>query len=158
MPQRAASAPRPAASPEDCATALLDTLPHAMDALRASMREHVGEELSVPQFRCLAFIARERAPTVGAVAAFIGVTMPTASTMIDRLVRAGAVSTAVDPADRRRSLLQVTETGRARLRRIRQGARQSLAQELARLGADDLLALQRGLDVLRSTFVDAPDT
>lgn len=143
------------ATAADCAAALFDTVPHAMDAIRAAMRNHVGADLSVPQFRCLAFIQREKQPTMGNVAAFIGVTLPTASAMIDRLVRDGSVRSFNDPADRRRTLVETTAAGAELLQRIGCDARQSLAERLAQCSPDDLARLQRGLDVLRNTFGDA---
>ena len=121
-------------------------------ALRGAMRGNVGDQLSVPQFRCLNFIAREPGASVGAVAAFLGVTMPTASAMVDRLVRAGAVQPSTAAEDRRRSRLHLTAAGRAQLRQIRVGAHGDLARALATRSADELKTLQDGLAVLRLAF------
>lgn len=148
---RAANA-APAPQPEDCAADVLDTVPAVMDALRGAMRAHVGDQLSVPQFRCLNFVAHKPGASIGDVAAFLGVTMPTASAMVDRLVRAGSVWPDTDPQDRRRSRLQVTDAGRAQLRDIRSGAHSDLARTLAARSADELRALQAGIDVLRLAF------
>lgn len=142
----------PAPQPEDCAADVLDTVPAVMDALRGAMRAHVGEHLSVPQFRCLNFVANKPGASIGDVANFLGVTMPTASAMVDRLVRAGSVLPDTDPQDRRRSRLQITEAGRAQLREIRRGAHSDLARTLAARSADELRALQAGIDVLRQAF------
>jgi DNA-binding MarR family transcriptional regulator len=87
----------------DCAQAVLEVMPAVMDAMRGAMRLQVGEPLTVPQFRCLNFIAQRPGSSVSAVAAFLGVTLPTASVMVDRLVRAGAVAPRTAAADRRRS-------------------------------------------------------
>ncbi|MEK8033330.1 MarR family transcriptional regulator [Ideonella sp. DXS29W] len=123
-----------------------------MDALRHAMRSHVGEQLSVPQFRCLQFIALHPGASVSAVAAFLGVTLPTASAMVDRLARAGAIEPQTAAEDRRRSLLHLTSAGEAQLAEIRLGARAELAQVLASRSADELRALATGLDVLRQVF------
>jgi len=138
--------------PGDCATQVLEVVPSAMNALRAAMRNHVGEQLSVPQFRCLNFIAGEPGASVSAVAGFLGVTLPTASAMVDRLVRAGAVQPSTDVEDRRRSQLHITDAGRAQLRQIRLGARDELTRKLAARSADELKTLQDGLAVLRLAF------
>lgn len=135
-----------------CADAVLDTVPRVMDGLRAAMRQHVGEQLSVPQFRCLNFIAHEPGCSIGAVAAFLGVTMPTASAMVDRLVRAGVVRPSTPAQDRRRSQLHLTAAGRAQLQGIRAGAREEFRRALSALSAEQLLALQAGLEVLRIAF------
>jgi DNA-binding MarR family transcriptional regulator len=137
---------------DECASAVLDVVPAVMDAMRAAMRRHVGPQLSVPQFRCLAFIAHEPGSGIGAVASFLGVSMPTASAMVDRLVRAGAVAPQADPDDRRRLQLHITPAGRAQMDEIRQGARRDLADALADRDAAELLALRAGLDELRRCF------
>jgi DNA-binding MarR family transcriptional regulator len=152
--------PNPAApgtpTPDVCADAVMDVVPAVMDALRAAMRRHVGPQLSVPQFRCLAFIEREPGASIGAVAAFLGVTMPTASAMVDRLVRAGAVQPSADPGDRRRQRLHITPAGQAQLDDIRRGARDDLAHTLGGREPEALRALLAGLDELRRCFDPIP--
>lgn len=136
----------------DCADAVLAVMPVVMDAMRGAMRLHVGEQLSVPQFRCLNFIATQPGCSVSAVAALLGVTLPTASAMVDRLVKAGAVAPATATADRRRSELQLTPAGRAQLQQIRRGARGEFARLLAGCSAEELQAVQTGLSVLQRAF------
>lgn len=142
----------PPPRPLDCADAVLAVMPVVMDAMRGAMRLHVGEQLSVPQFRCLNFIALKPGCSVSAVAALLGVTLPTASAMVDRLVKAGAVAPATATADRRRSELQLTPAGRAQLQQIRRGARGEFARLLAGCSDDELQALQAGLTVLQRAF------
>jgi DNA-binding MarR family transcriptional regulator len=151
MPPTAAAAAVPL-HPEDCAAQVLEVMPAIMDAMRGAMRRHVGEQLSVPQFRCLNFISREPGSSVGAVAAFLGVTMPTASAMVDRLVRAGAVALHTAASDRRRSELRVTAAGQAQLHQVWQGAHGEFARVLAGCPAEELQALQAGLATLRRVF------
>ncbi len=154
MPSRAR---RTAAAPanahlqalDDCAGAVLDTVPAAMDALRHAMRRHVGEEMSVPQFRSLNFVAKHAGCSIGDLAAFLGVTMPTASAMADRLVRAGLVETRADAADRRRSPLHITVAGAAQLRRIRGGAHDDLTRALSACNPEELATLRAGLQLIR---------
>ena len=144
----AAAAPRP----QDCADAVLDIMPAVMDALRSAMRQQVGEQLSVPQFRCLNFIARHPGSSVTGVAAFLGVTAPTASAMVDRLVKAGAVAPTIAVADRRRSELHLTVSGQAQVRQMRRSARGELARALAVCSRQELQDLRSGLAVLQRTF------
>jgi DNA-binding MarR family transcriptional regulator len=145
----------PAPRPLDCADAVLAIMPAVMDAMRSAMRVHVGEQLSVPQFRCLNFIAKQPGCSVTAVAAFLGVTLPTASAMVDRLVKAGAVAPTTAATDRRRSELQLTASGRALLLQIRGDARGEFARALARCSVDELRQLLAGMAVLESAFVPA---
>jgi DNA-binding MarR family transcriptional regulator len=128
-------------------------MPAVMDAMRSAMRRQVGEQLSVPQFRCLNFITQRPGSSVSAVAAFLGVTVPTASAIVDRLVRSGAVALTTAAADRRRSELHVTAAGRAHIDHIRGGARVEFARALASCNPAELHALRSGLDVLRRVFL-----
>ena len=153
----AANAPeRATAMSERCAAAVLDTVPSIMDALRGAMRRHVGEQLSVPQYRCLNFIAREPGSSLSAVAAFMGVTLPTASALVDRLVRAGALQTVPSSEDRRRSCLTITSAGQAQLQRIWLSARDDLALMLKRQPATELNDLLHGLQLMSKAFGIAP--
>ncbi|HEX5683105.1 MAG TPA: MarR family winged helix-turn-helix transcriptional regulator [Ideonella sp.] len=137
----------------DSAAEVLEVIPAVMDALRHAMRGHVGDQLSVPQFRCLNFIAHQPGASVSAVAALLGVALPTASAMIDRLVRAGAVEPRTAADDRRRSQLHLTAAGAAQLVQIRLDARAELAQVLATRSQEELRTLHAGLAVLRKVFV-----
>jgi DNA-binding MarR family transcriptional regulator len=135
-----------------CAAALFDVLPAVMDAMRFAMRDQLGEGLSVPQFRCLRFIADKRGTSVSEVAGFLGVTLATASAMIERLVRAGYVVSATSRIDRRRTVLNATGPGRALMGRIRRGAQAELAQALAASNDAELAELSGGLEVLKARF------
>jgi DNA-binding MarR family transcriptional regulator len=150
---RRAEAPD-AARASECAAQLIAVVPGVMDALRASMRSNIGDALSVPQFRCLGFIARNPACSVSDVAAFLGVTMPTASAMVDRLVRAAHVVAVTSSADRRRTELRVNAPGKALLDRIRSGARRDMAAALGDAGAEELAMVQQALALLHRVFAN----
>ena len=144
----------PEARAAGCAAQLIAVVPGVMDALRASMRSNIGDALSVPQFRCLGFIARNPACSVSDVAAFLGVTMPTASAMVDRLVRAAHVVAVTSSADRRRTELRVNAPGKALLDRIRAGARRDMAAALGDADAAELAAVQQALRLLHRVFAN----
>jgi DNA-binding MarR family transcriptional regulator len=135
-----------------CARDLLEVVPAVMDALRGAMRRHVGGPLSVPQFRGLHFVGRHPGCTVGEVAAFLGVTMPTASALVDRLARSGLLDTGTDPADRRRARLSLSPAGRAQLVSIGRGAHVELVASLGACSPDDLRDLKRGLEAMQRLF------
>ena len=135
-----------------CADDVLDVLPDAMEVIRLGMRSQLDSRLSVPQFRCLNFIDRHPGCSVGEVAAFMGVTMPTASAMVDRLVRAAHVASVSADADRRRSRLTISAAGKTLLEQVRADARQDLAVTLAKRPAEDLRAISAGLAALKRAF------
>jgi len=137
-----------------CAAQLIAVVPGVMDALRASMRRNIGDALSVPQFRCLGFIARNPGCSVSEVAGFLGVTLPTASAMVDRLVRAAHVVAATSAADRRRSELRVNAPGKALLDRIRAGARRDMAAAFGDADSNELAAVLQALELLHRVFAN----
>lgn len=132
-----------------CAADVLEVLPGAMDAIRLGMRSQLSNRLSVPQFRCLNFIDHSAGCSVGEVASFLGVTMPTASAMVDRLARAGHVHMASHASDRRRAVLTISENGKSLLEQVREDARRELAARLATRPTEELRAISAGLEALK---------
>jgi DNA-binding MarR family transcriptional regulator len=130
----------------------MDVVPTAMKAMRRAMRARVGEGLSVPQFRCLNYIDRHAGASVGQVANFLGVSLATASVMVDRLKLAGHVDGSVSAADRRRSVLQSSSAGRSLLSVIRDATQAEFAELLRRHTGPELATLLEGMQLLKLTF------
>jgi DNA-binding MarR family transcriptional regulator len=135
-----------------CAAQMIAVVPGLMHAIRASMRRHIDEGLSVPQFRCLGFISRHAGASVSEVAGFLGVTLATASTMVDRLARSGYVLVATSSRDRRRSELNLNAPGKALLARLDSEARRDLAGVLASRSEEEIETALRGLAILHEAF------
>lgn len=136
---------------EACAVEVLEILPRVMIAVRIGMRRQLQGALSVPQFRCMNFIDLNPGASVGE-AAFLGVTMATASAMVDRLARAGRATPGVSERDRRRAALRLSRSGKALLVKILRGAWRDLAAALGRHSAKELQRVSDALAVLRSVF------
>src|SRR5574337_1139852 len=101
------SSPSPV-STQAAAAQVMAVLPRVMDAMRRAMRAQLDGPLTVPQFRGLNFIDLRPGSSVSDLAGFLGVSLATASAMVDRLARAGHVQTQGSRDDRRR-----LEIGRA---------------------------------------------
>lgn len=152
------SRPRaPAANPDalQAAGAMLVVMPHVMDAFRGAMRRQLDPSLSVPQFRALRFVADRGGSSITELAAFLGVTLPTASAMADRLAKSGHVQARVAADDRRRVELVATPQGKALMEHIRRGAQAQLAGELAALRDDELACVSRAMVLLQRSFLHA---
>jgi DNA-binding MarR family transcriptional regulator len=94
---------------------VVDLVPAARTLTRyARVLEHALEELTMPQYRLLALLARgdERASQL---AGHLALTKPSVTAAIDGLVDRALVSRRPDPADRRAARLQITATGRQAL-------------------------------------------
>lgn len=97
---------------QECAARVMETIPLLMRFIRADMRTHSAECLSIPQLRSLAFLKRNPGASLSEVAEHLGVTCATASTTIERLVQRNLVQRTDHPQERRRVVLNLTEEGK----------------------------------------------
>ena len=146
-----------AASPHQCAAELLDTVPLLMRVIRTNVRSHSGPELSMPQFRTLAFLGRNECAMLSDVSNFLGLTLPAASKLVDGLVAAKLASRETPAGDRRRISLELTRTGRRKYEAVVQAAREFLAGKLRHLSASERVSLLGAMSLLHRAFADAPD-
>jgi DNA-binding MarR family transcriptional regulator len=140
---------------EECAHQVLEVVPLVMRAIRGHMRSHRTPDLSVPQFRTLAFLDGREGASLSEVAEHIGLTLPSMSKMIDGLVERNLVTRDSDPADRRRVRLCLTWHGRVVLQTAQEATQDYLARKLAALPADQQAMITEAMRSLRVSF--APD-
>lgn len=148
-------------SAQACAHAILEVVPPIVQALRVAMRAQRSHDLSVPQFRTLAYIRNHPCCSLSAVAEFIGLTLPAMSTLVNGLVEHGLVQREIDPADRRRVLLTVTPAGVAIHGRALEGAETWLAAQLVSLDAAQRATVLAAMETLAPLFIEGkrlPDT
>jgi MarR family transcriptional regulator for hemolysin len=131
-----------------CADRLLEVVPRAMRRIREEMRARAPRGLTVPQLRALLYLRRQPEAGLSAVAGHLGMSAPSASALVERLVRAGQVERETHPDERRRIRLRLTRRGLAHVTTARDAARAWLTRELGQLDARDLARLEAALDVL----------
>jgi DNA-binding MarR family transcriptional regulator len=119
-----------------------------VDPIRVKMWSEA--ELTTGQLRILFMVRQEPGATLGWLAGQIGVSAPTASGLVDRLVRQGYLRRASDGQDRRFVCHYLTESGLAIAGEIEREASGLLDGILSRLSDDDLAALIRGLTLLNA--------
>jgi DNA-binding MarR family transcriptional regulator len=137
---------------ESCARGVMETVPLVMRFLRAEMRRQRTRSLSVPQFRALVFLSRHPGASLSSMADHLGVTRPTASALVDRLVRRGLVTRAEHPQERRRLVLALTLSGARHLQQAREVARARIAGVLAGLSTAELRKIAAGIALLERVF------
>ena len=125
-----------------------------MRAIRAQMRSTAGPELSVVQFRTLAFLDRHPGASLSDVKDHIGLTLPSVSKLVQGLLSRGFLHRATDATDRRRNVLAATAKGKRVLERARAVTRQSLADRLEGLSSEEIERVSRALRSLRPIFLD----
>jgi DNA-binding MarR family transcriptional regulator len=115
---------------------------------QASVPEWLQIDLTMAQAKVLFVLACNGPTTIGRVAESLGIGQPTASHLVDRLVRAELVERLEDPNDRRHTLARLTAQGEVVIGTLRQEQRDRLHASLAQLSADELAALLHGLRAL----------
>jgi DNA-binding MarR family transcriptional regulator len=101
------------------------------------------------------YLLLEAPRRVGELARQLNVTISSASGLVDRLVAAGLVEREHGTADRRLVVCRLSDRGRRELEAFLQLGRLRLERVLARLSAQDLLVVQRALDLLIAAARDA---
>ncbi len=139
-------------TPNGCARAVLDTVPCIMQSLRAQMRSRRGADLSVPQFRTLAFVGRRPGSSLSDVAQHVGTSLPSMSKLIDGLVERGLVGRTPESDDRRRVALSLTGEGEVLLAVVRDGTQAFLAGLFAEVTAGERAAIVKAMKLLSPLF------
>ena len=109
-----------------------------------------GTDLTPAQYGVLYTIGENPDIDQIAIARAIGLDRSTVSSVIDRLVRATLVERCTDARDRRRHVLAITDTGRARLRRAMAATAAAQGELLKPLAAEERRQL---LDLLRKLMM-----
>ena len=143
-------------SPNEVAHEVLDVAPSIVRAIRSEMRQHRGADLSVPQFRTLAFLKRHPGASLSEAAEHLGLTLPTVSKMVDGLVARKLVTRETQDVDRRCIRLGVTARGEATWSAARASTQAKLATLLAGLSEDERATVVRAMDILRPHFAATP--
>jgi DNA-binding MarR family transcriptional regulator len=130
----------------------METVPRIMRAIRAEMRRQGAPLLSVPQVRSLAFLHRSPGACLSDLAEHLGVSRPTASALVERLVKRGMVTRTTDPRERRRIVLTLTPLGDRHFRRTRRSTQAWMATVLAGQSLHALGRIAEGVLLLEKAF------
>lgn len=141
----------PPTSPSDCSAQLIEVTPLIMRRIRREMRRRTMPGLTVPQFRTLNYLQGHPRSSLSDVAAHLGLTLPSASKLVQKLVAQKAVLRRV-ATDRRRVCLSLTQQGITALAMARLETRQQLAESLSTLTQEELTVISAALRVLGLVF------
>ncbi len=134
---------------DQCASLVLETVPLLMCVIRSEIRKRRPAELSVPQFRVLAYLRRHEGASLSDLADHSGLTLPTMSKMVDGLVERGFVRREASANDRRRVVLGLTRQGRTVFDSAAQGARTRIGELLSKLSPEEQMTIIRAMQMLR---------
>lgn len=146
-----------AASAADSATA--DTAAVVLDVgllisrfVRAGMWQQRPADLTVAQFRALAFINAYPKSTPSALAEYLMLARPAVTRLVDDLVDRRLATRRTGDEDRRQVVLGLTAAGRRHLDRYFASARALIVERLAPLSAADRRTVKRAMTLVRGCF------
>src|SRR6476661_5885326 len=137
-----------------CAQHVLEVVHAVMRVIRQERRRKAAAEMSVVQFRAPALSDYRGGASVSEVAEHIGLTMPSASKLIDGLVRRGYLRRRPDPHDRRKTILAATARGARAVELARRTTAKHLSGMLESIPAERLGAIEEAMSALRTVFID----
>ena len=137
---------------EETAQQVLEVVPVVMRSIRTEFRGQRSLDLSVAQFRSLAYIKNNGGASLSSLATHIGLTLPSMSKLVDGLVSRGFVARSSHTEDRRKICLQLTATGRSELDSAYDHTQVFLVDMLSELSKEDLNTVNRSLQILKNLF------
>lgn len=105
-------------------------------------------EMTMAQIKALFTISQGEAVPVSRISEYLGVGQPTASHLVDRLVRQGFADRSENPADRRVTLVRLTAKGGDLVRRLYQGGEEPYRSWIGKLSDQERKQLLKGLQAL----------
>jgi len=130
-----------------CAKQVVETVPMIMRLIRSDVRSQ-GARTSLPQLRVLGLLSRQPGASVSDVGAHLDVTTPTASALVDRMVKKHLILRKEDPSERRRVVLTLTAEGKELLENSRARTQSLVAHLLACETPEQLNKISEGLALL----------
>ena len=116
---------------------------------RPRAEDWLGVDLTMPQIKVLFILWDQGSARVGSLASALGVTQPTMTGILDRLVEHGLVRRQESPDDRRLVLNCLTESGMELAARFMETKRSQMIKIVRHLSPEDLNLVAEALDKLR---------
>jgi DNA-binding MarR family transcriptional regulator len=133
------------------------TASRVLVAMAARSLADAGEEVTLTQYRSLVVLASRGPQGVASLAEALSVTAPTASRLVERLVRKGLVRRRADRQDRRQVRVGLTGAGRDLVRLVTERRREEIAALLASIPPDVLEPMATGLRHLAAAAGEVPE-
>ena len=134
---------------------VMETIPLFMHAFRQEMRRNRPADMSVPQFRALMIMHHHAGASLTLVADHLGLALPTASKLIDGLVKRQLVARETSTEDRRRATLCLTAEGETTLESVQGMVRDQLGTLLSTLTEPERAALVTAMQAMQRIFAGA---
>ena len=125
---------------------IVPLIPRIYRALACPFAESHGiPQVTMSQYGAMAFLWRNPGATLSEVARELGITLGSASDLVDRLVEFGLIERKTNPDNRRQVQLSLTEGARARIAEIRHERRRQFERVQAELTRSEWDGFVKGL-------------
>jgi DNA-binding MarR family transcriptional regulator len=141
-------------STDQLALELLNLVPKIMQTIRTEMRQSRGGDLSVPQFRVLAYLRGKPGSALHEIAEHLGLTSPSIVSLVDGLAAKELVKRCEVAGDRRKVALYLSENGARLFDTAFLAAQRSLAERMGDFDPAELELMLRAMDLLRPVFTE----
>jgi DNA-binding MarR family transcriptional regulator len=126
-------------------------------AIAARSLADAGEEVTLTQYRSLVVLASRGPQGVASLAEAVAVTPPTASRLVERLVKKGLVRRRTDRHDRRQVRIALTESGRHLIDAVSARRRQEIATLLDAVAPETQRSVVAALSQLAEAAGEVPE-
>jgi DNA-binding MarR family transcriptional regulator len=139
-------------SPRQIAALVMEDLPLLMRLLRRKFREKRIGDLSMAQFRTLAFVDANQGASLSEAAGHIGVSLPSMSKLVDMLVNRQLLTRLTHGSDRRRICLALTASGKHELDEAYQHTQSYFTEKFAQLTNEERTQIAGAMDLMKNLF------
>jgi DNA-binding MarR family transcriptional regulator len=136
--------------------AVYTTLMHRVASAHAP--EFVGVGVTMSQAKVLYLVQAEPDIRMSDLAARLGVSLPSLSGVVDRLVDQGLLTRRDDPSDRRQALVRISDAGATQLELFRELNARLVRALLDRVAPADLAVVARALEILAAAATEPAGT
>lgn len=136
---------------QQIAVSILQIIPSVMRLLAAELRQS-NSPLLPPQLGVFTLLA-EKSRNLSELAEQHAVSLPTMSSTVSKLVKAGWVERQRSIEDRRVVMFALTPEGQAIFQQIGEQMVSQLAEQLKTIPHADLISLENGLSILKTVFI-----
>ena len=134
---------------KECARVLLEIMPQIFRVIKEAVQKEKFSELSIPQFRALRFINRNKEVSLSRISSHLGPGLPSTSKLIDGLVEKKLIKRQVNDKDRRYITITLTIKGKKLMSLIEKTAHKSLEQKISRLSEAQYSLIIKALNILK---------
>ncbi|MEI6916433.1 MAG: MarR family transcriptional regulator [Armatimonadota bacterium] len=136
-----------------CASAVFDTFPMVMRAVKAGMHQDPDVALSMQQFRTLTFIRDHEGTHLSMLTDHIGQTVSAVSKLVDGLVERDFLERKTADDDRRKIMLRITSKGEEAIESVHQKALNTIQNVLLPLTETERSMVVLAMNALREALV-----